>query len=177
MKLDKFDLIALINETINEVLDFNNIEGYSYHYYGDSNKLIGAFNVDDNTVIQVFQQQISINMVKIPQTFRKEDGVINLIYSVNDVTTQHKKTSLSELLNIIKTVNCIIKEYLDSFNNKNPIFVIYSEPKLGVGLNDNQKRELYKMVLEKHLPPNYRVSDGVFNGNIPITVFQKIIKK
>jgi len=174
MKIDKFELIEIINESlINEILDFNKIDSYEYNYYGN-NPLIGEFYLEDNSRIKVVKQKINPIFLDIPQVFDLKNGIINIVFSINDITTQYKKTTFKELIKIIKTVVLIIKKFIDS-NNDNPIYVIHAEPKIEneFQISDRQKRELYKMILLKHLPNNYRISDGTFKNTIPVIVFQK----
>ena len=173
MKTDYFKLIEIINESLNEILDFNKIDNYEYNYYGN-NTLIGEFYLDDNSKVEVTQGEINPLFLNIPQVFNLKNGIINIVFSIEDITSQYKKTTFKELIKIIKTVVLIIKKFINS-NNDNPIYVIYAEPKIKneFQLSDRQKRELYKMILLKHLPNNYRISDGTFNNNIHVIVFQK----
>jgi hypothetical protein len=177
MKIDKFELIQIINENINEILDFNNVDIYDYNYYG-KNPLIGEFILDDNSKVKVLQQKINPLSLNIPKVFNSDNGIINLIFTIDDITTQYKKTDLKELLKIIKTVTIIIKKFIDSIQN-NPIYILHAESKIKneFELNDRQKRELYIMILLKHLPKDYRISEGTFENEIPIIVFQRNLKR
>jgi hypothetical protein len=176
MKKDLFDLLSLIKESINEIMDFNNIKNFDYKYY-NTNNLIGEFKLDDKSEVKVYIQKLNKNNVQVPSVFDKNNEIINFIYTVNDLSTQSKTTSLQELTKILKTVFLIIKKYIESHSNINPIYTIHATSKIGMDITDNQKRELYKLILSKHLPKDYRISDAKFENHIPIIAFQKIISK
>jgi hypothetical protein len=178
MKFDRIDLIYLINECINEVMDFNNIENYDYHIYNniinDNISSIGVFKLDDDAIVEVLTEKISVNDINIPPIFNKENAeIINIVYEINNMTTQYKKTDLRELLKILKTVSLIIKDFVQKHEKENIIYILHSEPKSGSGFTDKQKGEMYKMALNKKLPSYYRISDGIYKINTPVIVFQK----
>jgi len=178
MKFDRIDLINLINECINEVLDFNNIENYNYkisnlNITNEKISQIGYFKLDDGAVARIYIEKIDSNKLDIPPIFdRNNSQIINIVYSINSMTTQYKKTNLRIFLKILKTVSLIINEFVQKHEIENIIYILHSEPKTDFGLTDKQKGETYKMLLNKQLPSYYRVSDGIYN-NKPIIVFQK----
>jgi len=179
MKTDYFKLIEIINEELNEIMDFTNIDSFNYQYfnpnYESAISLIGEFKLDDNTNAQVFIQKINPNLVETPPVLDKTNGVFNIVYTIEGKTNQYKKTTIKELIKILKTVTLIVKKYIDANDNSNlnPIYILYSEPKDNVGLTDGQKYELYKELLRKQLTPEYRISSATYNKSKELVAFQK----
>jgi hypothetical protein len=180
MKIDRLKALHIINEELNEVFDFNNISNYDFAYYDNdaqsvSNgiKLIGDFKLDDGAKVEVYAQNANAELINLPPVFNLNHGAINLAYAVEGVTTQYKKTTLSELLRIIKTVSLIIQKYVTS-HNENTLYVLHSESKMGNDLlSDAQKSEMYQMIISKHLPTGFRIGEGIYDNGIPIIAFQK----
>jgi hypothetical protein len=179
MKTDYFSLIEIINEELDEIMDFTNIDSFDYQDFNPNNKsiisLIGEFKLDDGSKVQVHIQKINPELVKTPPVLDKTNGVFNIVYTVEGKTNQYKKTTIKELIKILKTVTLIVKKYIDSKNNSNlnPIYILYSEPKDNVGLTDGQKNELYKELLKKQLTPEYRISSAIYNKSKELIAFQK----
>jgi hypothetical protein len=176
--ISKLSLIGMIHECLNEVFDFNNIENYDYNIYNNAVNnnltLIGLFKLDDGEAVKVFAEKININKVSVPPIINiKNVEVINIVYFINDITTQYKKSDLRILFKILKTVSLIIKDFVEKHEKENILYVLHGEPKTDFEFTDKQKNEMYKMVLGKQLPSYYRASDGIFDGNKPVIVFQK----
>jgi hypothetical protein len=171
MKTDYFTLIEIINKELDEVMDFTNIDGFDYQYFNSNDEstisLIGEFKLDDGSNVQVHIQKINPELVKTPPVLDKTNGVFNIVYTVEG------KTTIKELIKILKTITLIVKIYIDSKNNSNPIYILYSEPKDNVGLTDGQKNELYKELLKKQLTPEYRISSTIYNKSKELIAFQK----
>jgi len=177
MKLDKFEVIRIIKETINEVMDFVNVNNYEYEIHNStiSNNLslIGLFKLDDGAIGNVYAEKIKPEEIDIPPIFDKnKHEIINIVYSINNVTKQYQKSELKVLIRVLKTVSTIVKDFIQKHEKENPIYILHAESKNDFELFDRQKRELYGMILSKQLPSYYRLSDGKFN-NYPVVVFQK----
>jgi hypothetical protein len=181
MKLDYFSLVELIKESMNEIMDFSNIDNYDYEYYdfnlnNNQNKsLIGRFQLDDNLNVEVFVEKINSELVIVPPILDKSGEIYNIAYSIEGNTKQYKKTTLKELIKILKTVTLIVKEFINSVDTSeiNPIFVLYSEPKNNEILSNGQKYELYSELLSKQLTPEYRISTATYNNSKNLVAFQK----
>ena len=176
--ISRLKLIGMIHECLNEVMDFNNIENYDYIIYNntvsDNLTLIGLFKLDDGAAVKVFAEKININDISVPPIINIENTeAINIVYSINDITTQYKKSNLKILFKILKTTSLIIKDFVKKHEKENILYILHGEPKTDFGFTDGQKNEMYKMVLGKQLPLYYRASDGIFDGNKPVIVFQK----
>jgi hypothetical protein len=175
MKIDKFELIEIINESINEILDFKNINNYEYNYYG-GNPLIGEFKLDDEANVKVLQQKINPISLKIPPVFNIDNGIINLVFSIDGITAQYKKTTFKEFVKILKTIVLIIGEFISLNSDKKIVYILHAESKIENEyiLSDRQKREIYKMILSRQLNGEYRISDAIFGNDIPVIAFQKL---
>ena len=173
MKSDKLKLLEIINEEINEIMDFNNIDSFNYNFHDTNDGLVGKFSLENGEIIEVFAQQIPSSVISMPPVFNNTEFAVNFVYSINGISSQYKKTIFSEFIKILKTVALIFKDYLNVRNNDS-IYTLYSESKTGLELNDKQKQELYKLILSKQLPKNYRIGDGLYMNHIPVIIFQKL---
>ena len=83
MKTDYFSLIEIINEELDEIMDFTNIDSFDYQDFNPNNKsiisLIGEFKLDDGSKVQVHIQKINPELVKTPPVLDKTNGVFNCV--------------------------------------------------------------------------------------------------
>lgn len=185
MKTDKLAMIEIIKEEIekgiNELFDFKNVPDYDYNYHAiddslftNSKSLIGNFTLDDGAKVNVYIENIDRRLIYLPPVFDLNHGVVNFVFSIEGTTKQYKKTTLKELLRIVKTVSQIVQKFVIS-HNENILYTLYAEPKLGNDmLSDPQKSEMYQMVIGKYLPSGFRVGKGTYGGlKLPIIAFQK----
>ena len=77
-------------------------------------------------------------------------------YSLNGTYLQSHVESLGELLRIISTVVEAIKIHMEKSNSL--LYVVYGARKRNLG-GTNQKFNLYKAVVSKHIPPGWEIGE------------------
>lgn len=160
MKKDTLSLLTLLHEVIAEVGDLKNIQPYPHS--DDS------FTLEDGSIVKVEMYKLAsreiFQTLKIPNILNTREGdVYNISFSVEDVDAQFKKSSYAELVRIIKTVMDILVDQTESLEIGST-FIITPISKLGALRLDPQKYELYKAILTKNLPSNYRMAEGTSFG-------------
>lgn len=176
---EQIKLLNLLNEILNEVGDLQNIKPYEFDYdpwessfYTEDGDLVVMRVEDDTDKLR--------SVLNISKVFEKDINTIyNLSFDINGETTQAKKSTLKELIKILKTVSIFASEELQRINsgipkNEKPILIIGAQSKTLKGLvNDPQKYQLYSKIISNILPSNYRMQDGKVE-NIPVMVIQRV---
>jgi hypothetical protein len=162
MKNKKIILLKLLNEVITEVGDLENILGFDYKLTNNGGEF--EFEFKSKTI------RGEVNFTEIPKQLAKEfnfppvinpEGkpIISIGYGIEGNDEQYLKSNYKYLLNILKTVINIIKDSISKYSPSS-IFVVFATSKTGEGYNDQQKMNLYKLVLQKNVPSGYRIGDG-----------------
>jgi hypothetical protein len=172
-------LLNLLNEILNEIGDLQNIESYEFDY----NPWESSFYTEDGDLVIMRVEndtEILRNDLEASKIFEKEKNEIyNISFEVNGTITQAKKTSLKELIKILKTVSIFAAEEIKRIDSnlpkdEKPIFVVGAQSKSEIiAMNDPQKFMLYTKIISNLLPSNYRKQDGKFE-NIPIILIQRV---
>jgi len=164
MNKDKITLVKLLDEIINEVGDFNNIIPYEYDQSG--------FILSDGYKVDVKISELGNNIIDIPPIFNPYDNKIyNLSFNVEGDDAQFKKSNYAELIKILKTVVEILKDKIEILL-KGSIFTILASDKKGNISMDKQKFKLYKSIISKNIPSDYRIGTGVL-GDWEVIIIQK----
>lgn len=156
MSTKAIKLMSLLSENLLEYGDLKNIKPYEFDSKGE---LAYEFNSeDDSTVLVTFTKlnDLEIKHTKIPSIIDKKkiSSYFNIGYKVDGSVTQGKKSSLSELLRIVKTITEIIDVFLSK--NKNAALLVFEDNKdPGLGFSKGQKSMLYQAVINQNLPSGY----------------------
>jgi hypothetical protein len=155
----KVNLISLLTEIINEVGDFSNIEPYEYNL----TDIGGDFTIENKYKAKVVIMEWGDNTeFKFPPIVENPSSrpIYNIGYEIEGSAEQFLRSNYKILIKILKTVSLIVEEHIKQLDSKNPIFTIFSTGKKGVGYEDPQKMILYKEILSKNLPSDYRIGMG-----------------
>lgn len=160
--MENISLFQLLTEIISEVGEFNNIEPYKYI----TNERGGEFKTDEGNRVTVSVTEWPLQLYKNfefpPIVDTTSKPMYNIGYSVEGEGDQFIKTNYKTLIKILKTVSLIIEYHLKQLDYKNPIFTVFATGKKGKGHEDPQKTMLYKEILSKNLPSNYRIGMGKY---------------
>jgi hypothetical protein len=163
----KIKLLKLLAEVINEIGDLSNIESYNYNITDKG----GNFKTED-------EYEVNVDITAWPPSLYKQfkfppvvelnnNPIYNIGYSIEGQGSQFMKSNYKILIKILKTVSLIVEHHINKLDSQNPIFTLFAEDKKGKGHDDTQKTLIYKEILSKNLPPNYRIGFGDY---IPLNV-------
>lgn len=140
--------LAEIYKEIQESFDFNKIEEKPFSKINST-----EYKSSDSTLKVEFQE---IPKSILHKKYHNADGCYNVLFTIDDIQTQAKKTDYSEFISILKTVKLVTEDFIQ---NEHPqILVFLSIDKMGSGLiTDPQKDRLYKYAITKNLPSGYGI--------------------
>lgn len=151
-------LVKEIGEANIPPLKWTRVSPYRYKFLVDIN--------DFTEVVTVDFEQIEGDIKYIfPPKYRNLDKIYNVGYEISGTETQFSKTDLKTLLTILSTVVDIIKNFINSHQSLDGLFIRGSEKELGSG-DISQKSNLYKAYLKKQIP-GYKL-DTYRNGFIVV---------
>jgi hypothetical protein len=167
-------LMMLLHETINEIGDLQNIEPYktikpnprSYYFSAkindkDQNVKVNFENVSDNA--SFFKVNSQIYKDSLAKTDLGKNGLYNLGFSIDNITSQFDKTNLSDYFRIMKTV--LVSSY-DFLEKKQPFGIMFfGANKKGEAGIDRQKTLLYFKIAAKNLPKGYRMEEVTYGAD------------
>lgn len=183
----QFKLVKLIEEILQEVGDLRNVKPYPFthnlHYY------TGSFITENGDLVSMSVQDISNQLDRklIPPSFIKkvlglvrtnifEGSIFQIAYEVEGSSTQYRKVEYGELVRILKTLVDFLNIVLDQVikdHGRDTIFVIGSQAKDTADYKpDPQKDALYRSILLKNLPKDFRSAEINVEGK-PGLIFQK----
>lgn len=180
----QLSLQKILQEVLLEIGDLANIEPYKYTYH--SNIPGGSFITTEGDEVFMFMQKIDIPEIKIPTVFRQtgrgleekeQIPVIQIGFTVEDRATQARRTNLTQLYRILKTVlNFVdrsIPTILNTYGN-DTLFIIASQSKDTEDFAPSpQKDALYREIFFKNLPKDeFRTAELDSKGK-PTILFQK----
>jgi len=160
--------MKLLENILNEVGDLKNIKGYEYILKGkDEGSFTIHLNNNEiavNVIIKRAEDDIKslFNFPPIIKADQKE--MYNVGFLVGGEDTQFEKTNLSILMRILKTVMDISLDLIKKYPN-DTIFTFFATSKTGKGFNDSQKMNLYKLIMQKNIPTEYRMGESEFLEN------------
>ena len=136
-----------------EAFDFENVDGIVL------NKKNSKYYATDDKSVEVKFQPVPPDDIILPTSYNAPNVAFNIVYFVDDLTTQAYKTDYKGLVSIMKG----IKEAIDDFisTNKPDMLFIGSEDRKGSGTIDKSKDKLYQYILIKYLPVDYNVDIDV----------------
>lgn len=159
-------LLTLLSENLLEYGDLKNIEPYSFE---KKDNLTYEFESENDSTVEVVFTKLSeleSSFTKFPPIVdrKKISSYYNIGYTVDDSVTQGKKSNISELLRILKTVTDIVDNFLK--NNKNSALLVFEDNKdPQLGLTQGQKSLIYNAIINHNLPKGY-TSREAFVGDI-----------
>lgn len=167
-------LLQLLAETINEIGDLQNIEPYktinpnprSYYFSANINGVKKNVKVEFQDFSEhafLFKVKSQIFKDSLKKTDLEVNGLYNLGFSIDGITSQYDKTNLSDYFRIMKTV--LVSSY--NFLEKRKPFGIafFGADKKGEAGIDKQKTLMYFRVAAKNLPKGYRLEEVEYNGD------------
>lgn len=156
MKNSKPSLLELklhILNIIKESGDLENIDGYAYKN--------NTFKTEEGWKVKVVFNKVPDGYLDY---FKLPPNTINVGYSIEGTESQHKKTTYSKLIKILKTVSDIIIDYAKQ-NKDIEGLMIFAANKNAERLlthSDPQKNSIYKAIVLSRLGelgPNWTVRD------------------
>lgn len=172
MSTRAYKLLTLLRENLLEVGDLQNISSYSevktisdseYQFYSEDGSTV---NVNFEKITPAYTQ-----LIKSPPIIDKKNikEYYNLGYSVDNQDTQAKKSTIKELLRIMKTISEIVNEWL--VKNRNcAILILETNKKHPNKVGFGQKSLLYQAVISKNLPGGYLGREVKFAGTDGILI-------
>jgi len=158
----KIDILKLLAEVINEIGDLSNIEPYNYNIKSTG----GDFRIEDGYRVSVnlttWPPPLHKNFIFPPVVELNNNPIYNVGYTIEGEGSQFIKSNYKTLIKILKTVSLIVEHHLNRLDSQNPIFTFFAEGKKGKGHDDRQKTLMYKEILSKNIPPNYRIGVGEY---------------
>jgi hypothetical protein len=165
MSNNTIKLLTLLNENLLEIGDLKNIESYSI---SKDTKLKYHFISEDEDRVDVnftLLTPLEVSRIDIPSIINigKIDYYFNLGYSIKGISSQAKKSNISELLKIIKTILKIVEDFKKTYSNS--AILIFEENKdETLGITKGQKSPLYQSVVNQNLPTNHTSKNVIYNG-------------
>jgi len=191
-------LQQLLTEVLNEVGDLKSIEPYQYTYssdYGGGREIYyGNFTTSDGDEVLMTVEEVTDNvnvydrekkyLDKIPPVFKqgkelqgKDLLFYEIVYSVEETTSQYRKTNVRELFRILKTVLEFTTQVIPKIvkeHGRQVIFTINSQAKHTENFEPSpQKDALYRSIILQNLPKDFRNAEVTLFGK-PNIIFQKL---
>jgi len=169
-------LKIILEQVIKEVGDLDKIEPYKWNKVSKTE--YEFFDKDNDKIyvrFQLFTKQ-DLEYLKFSSNIKDLTKVYNVTYSIKGIESQYKKDNYSSLLQIIKTIFDIVKDFISNENpsgllffagNKNEDFILSK--------TDPQKEMLYKAVLLKNLKnfPGWSFADSNLDDDFKGFIFYK----
>jgi hypothetical protein len=168
-------LKILLEEVINEIGDFKNINSYEFKSLNNNEYI---FNVGDDKV-NVYFEKMDPNQIQAMNEFLDKDffkeNIYNVVYDIEGVQSQFTKSNYSILVKILKTVTDIIVDFID--NNDVSFLTFYSMDKTGQTMfkTDPQKTKLNKIIITQNMNklPGWKYRDINLGGSFEGTALYK----
>ena len=144
---------------IKEIGDLKNIQTYPYQKIKPN---LYAFDTEFGNVEVGFEEFFYKDWEEFKVEYNQYDysgRVYNVLYAIDDITSQIEKTNYKELIKIMSTIRDIVEDFISSFSPY--ALLMFGIDKSGGISSDKQKNSLYLLLASKNLPPNYRISKGI----------------
>jgi hypothetical protein len=173
MSTKAYKLLTLLRENLLEVGDLDNISSYDKVETISKGKY--QFYSEDGSTVKVHFEKLTpafAKLIKSPPIIDRSSikEYYNLGYSVDNQDTQAKKSTIKELLRIMKTISVIVNEWLE-INKNCAILILETSKKDSNKVGFGQKSLLYQAVISKNLPAGYlrreikfAATDGILIG-------------
>lgn len=179
----QIELTKILKEIINEVGDLENIIPYKFQMDSEG---LAYFRDEDGDVVVMFVEELGqdqkAELSKVPKVFEVENNpAIDVGYKISGVLSQYKKSTYSKLMRILKTFSIYLKEEIGrvekKYPNLKPLILIAAQSKNREEFADDaQKFNLYRQLVMKNIPKNYRISQAEVLGK-KVIVAQKLKQK